>query len=164
MTKIDYTLAPAEFDDVLLVLMNGAKKYERNGWEKGIKFEKETNIASIKRHLAAYRAGESKDDESGLHHLLHAACRALMQYTLDKRESVARVEAHNLLKSEDFKLPNPIKAEGNGCITIEQALARCNKKYYTIDENPDINYTGMGIVRLIPKENDDDNAEVQEVS
>ncbi len=85
MTKLDYTLMPEEFNDVILVLENGAKKYERNGWEKGIKFEKEANIASIKRHLSEYRTGKLKDDESGLHPLLHVATRALMQYTVDKR-------------------------------------------------------------------------------
>ena len=86
-TKLSYELMPTEFDDVVLVLMAGAKKYEARGWEQGKDFENEKNIASIKRHLDAYRKGTSNDSESGLHHLLHVACRALMQYTLDKRAS-----------------------------------------------------------------------------
>lgn len=88
--KLDYTLSPSEFDDVILVLMNGAKKYEPKGWEKGIKFEKEANLASIKRHISDYRQDKLADEESGLHPLLHVACRALMQYTLDKRQNVTR--------------------------------------------------------------------------
>jgi hypothetical protein len=85
MTKLDFTLIPLEFEDLALVAMNGAKKYEPHGWEKG--FDKEQNLASIKRHLNDYRSGNMADSESKLHPLLHAAFRAMMQYTLDKRAS-----------------------------------------------------------------------------
>lgn len=84
--KLDFTLMPEEFNDVVKVLMDGAKKYDANGWLKGVKFSKETNIASIRRHVSEYRLGGMKDKESGLHPLLHAACRCLMQYTVDQRQ------------------------------------------------------------------------------
>jgi hypothetical protein len=89
MTKLDYTLIPLEFDDLVLVAMNGAKKYEPHGWEKGI--DKDQNLASVRRHENDYKAGKLKDDESGLHPLLHAAFRLMMQYTLDKRAQVEEV-------------------------------------------------------------------------
>lgn len=85
--KLDFTLLPVEFDDVVLVLQNSAEsgKYEAKGWEKGKDFEAEKNLASTKRHINDYRMGLRLDADSGLHPLLHAACRCLMQYTLDKR-------------------------------------------------------------------------------
>ncbi len=84
--KLDFTLVPLEFEDVVKVLMFGVKKgYEKDGWQKGIKFSTDTNLASIRRHANSYRRGDHTDSESGLNHMLHIACRALMQYTLDKR-------------------------------------------------------------------------------
>lgn len=83
--KLNFTLMPVEFDDIVLVLMNGAEKYEAHGWENGVAFEKDANLASIRRHENDYKAGIIVDKDSGLHPLLHVACRAMMQYTLDKR-------------------------------------------------------------------------------
>lgn len=87
--KLKYELAPTEFDDVVLVLQQAAEsgKYEPNGWLEGKKFDRDSNIASIKRHVLEYRKGIMQDSESGLHPLLHVACRALMQYTLDQRNT-----------------------------------------------------------------------------
>lgn len=84
--KLRYDLVPVEFDDVALILENGSEKYGERAWEEGKNFEKESNIASIKRHISAYRSGNELDKESGLNHLLHAATRLLMQYTIDKRK------------------------------------------------------------------------------
>lgn len=86
--KLDYTLAPPEFDDVILVLQKSAEsgKYGRDDWLNGIQFDKEASIASIKRHLSDYRKGKTYDTDGGLHNMLYVACRALMQYTLDCRE------------------------------------------------------------------------------
>ncbi len=109
MTKLDYALMPEEFNDVILVLMNGAKKYEAHGWEKGIKFEKEANVASIKRHLSDFRLGKMTDDESGLHPLLHVACRALMQYTLNQRAAVA------VTKMQEFDKERAIQEQHLEC-------------------------------------------------
>jgi hypothetical protein len=37
------------------------------------------------RHVHAWRAGETKDPESGLHHLAHAGCCLLFMLWLDDR-------------------------------------------------------------------------------
>lgn len=100
--KLAYDLAPMEFDDVILVLMNGAAKYEPRGWERGIKFEKETNLASIKRHINDYRGGNLSDSDSNLHPLLHVACRALMQYTIDKRTKMNKEEEESVIAEEAY--------------------------------------------------------------
>lgn len=80
--RIEY---PEEFKDVVKVLEFGATKYEANSWLEGIHFNKKDNDASIGRHWAKMVAGEEVDEESGLDHRLHAACRLLMSYTLFKR-------------------------------------------------------------------------------
>ncbi len=100
--KLDFTLAPVEFDDVILALMNGAKKYEAHGWETGKEFSRAANIASIKRHIREYLIGQMRDKESGLHPFLHVACRALMQYTLDKRDEFKLDKSKNIIEP----LPN----------------------------------------------------------
>lgn len=86
--KIDYSLAPPEFDDVILVLQQAAEsgKYGRNDWLNGINFDSDRNYSSSMRHWREKREGVTKDKESGLHPLLHVACRALMEYTLDRRQ------------------------------------------------------------------------------
>jgi hypothetical protein len=86
--KLDFTLAPVEFDDVVKVLQHLAStgKYEANGWLEGKDFEMEKNLASIRRHINEYRRGLREDADSKLHPLLHVAYRALMQYTLDARK------------------------------------------------------------------------------
>lgn len=87
--KIDFTLLPVEFFDVVKVLQHSAEsgKYERDGWLKGIGYEDEKNDASILRHFIAKRSGQVLDPETGLHTYLHAACRCLMAYTLWKRKN-----------------------------------------------------------------------------
>jgi hypothetical protein len=88
--KLAYELLPNEFDDIALVLMAGIEKgYEPDGWKKGVKFDLESNLASIKRHIRDFREGNLSDEESGLHPLLHAACRCLMQYYIDVQNPVA---------------------------------------------------------------------------
>jgi hypothetical protein len=88
MDKHQFELAPLEFDDVVLILQDAAKsgKYKANGWLEGASFDKEKNLASIRRHINDYRAGNLQDNDSKMHPLLHAACRCLMQYTIDKRK------------------------------------------------------------------------------
>lgn len=78
---------PPEFFDVLNVVANGAKKYELNGWLKpdGQKASFKEMHESLFRHIGASATGVRDDLESGLDHLLHVACRALMLYTLLER-------------------------------------------------------------------------------
>lgn len=78
---------PEEWYDLLLVLDNGAKKHGPLTWLelKNPSLQHRANHASMSRHLAEAFCGIVKDRESGLHPLLHLACRALMQYTRYKR-------------------------------------------------------------------------------
>lgn len=85
---------PKEFLDVVKVLEFGAEKYEANGWLEpdAYKMDHKSNHDSMFHHLAeSYVLMEvpgietRQDMESGLDHLLHLACRALMEYTRMKR-------------------------------------------------------------------------------
>lgn len=79
-------LWPEEFNDVDKVLQMGAKKYGPRDWETtGTRMNHVNNHNSMFHHLAESFVGKEKDKESGLHPLLHLACRALMEYTLYKR-------------------------------------------------------------------------------
>lgn len=81
---------PQEMYDWTDVLEMGAKKYGANNWlEPDGKNANEKNThASMFRHLAKSSAGIINDEESGLDHLLHVACRALMLYTRRKRNII----------------------------------------------------------------------------
>jgi len=80
--KPDYSLWPPEFNDVIFALENGAEKYGRDNWRESLMYPE--NYASMRRHLEANWVGDIKDKESGLHPLLHLACRALMEYAIQK--------------------------------------------------------------------------------
>jgi len=68
--KLRYGLVPPEATKALAeVLTYGAKKYKPNNWKNG---EPDRYVDALYRHLEAWRAGESHDDESGLPHLSHA--------------------------------------------------------------------------------------------
>lgn len=79
---------PSEMLDFKQVLEFGASKYGANSWLKGLHFNAKDNHASMSRHLAEAYCGFDKDHESDLDPLLHLACRALMQYTMKKRELI----------------------------------------------------------------------------
>lgn len=59
--------------EVAKVLAFGAKKYSRGNWSLLPNLQTRYMDAAL-RHLNAVRRGEVADDESGLHHLAHAAC------------------------------------------------------------------------------------------
>jgi len=72
--KIRYDLLAPEFaEGVAKVLVMGANKYGDNNWQ-GLDDATNRYYAACMRHIAAWRKGEMVDDESGLHHLFHAAC------------------------------------------------------------------------------------------
>ena len=54
----------------------GAQKYAPWNWAKGMAWS--IPVACIQRHLAALQAGEDVDPESGLPHIGHILCNALM--------------------------------------------------------------------------------------
>ena len=67
MDLVDYHL----LDDLADVLTFGANKYGDNNWKK---VETERYKAALVRHISSYMQGKEVDEESGLHHLSHAAC------------------------------------------------------------------------------------------
>jgi hypothetical protein len=72
--KLRYDLVPDGAEAaVVAVLTYGAKKYAPENWRK-VEEPKARYYAAARRHMAAWRAGEAFDPESGLHHLAHAAC------------------------------------------------------------------------------------------
>lgn len=58
---------------IVKVLTFGARKYADNNWMK-IDNGTERYYAALQRHLAEWRLGAEKDEESGIHHLGHALC------------------------------------------------------------------------------------------
>lgn len=66
-------LPPVALMAVGEVLTFGAQKYAADNW-RFVKGAKGRYLDALLRHIFAYLSGESHDQESGLHHLSHAAC------------------------------------------------------------------------------------------
>lgn len=74
--KLRYDLIPDyPLEQIAKVMTKGAIKYAPNNWRKGMPWSEVE--ASLQRHLAAYKAGEDFDSESGLYHMAHVAVNAL---------------------------------------------------------------------------------------
>jgi hypothetical protein len=58
--------------EVVRVLMFGMSRYGRNNWTKGMDWTRLSDAAI--RHIIAWQQGQDRDEESGIHHLAHAAC------------------------------------------------------------------------------------------
>lgn len=79
--KTQWELMPTEaLEEVAKVFTYGAQKYDPDNWRKG--FPWRSVFGSGMRHMQAWLSGEDYDEESGLHHLAHAACNMLflLQY------------------------------------------------------------------------------------
>ena len=78
---------PIDFLDIVSVIENGALKYGSGSYldTNNESMEHTANHASMSRHLAEAYCGIMHDKQSGLHPLLHLACRALMRYSRIKR-------------------------------------------------------------------------------
>ena len=72
---------PWAMDQLAQVYTYGTRKYDDDNWWKGLRWKKDV-LGCIFRHVWKWVRGERWDDESGLHHLAHAAwnCMALMEY------------------------------------------------------------------------------------
>ena len=74
--KLQWSLMPFEqLEEVVKVLMNGAKKYSRDNWKKCDDFDRYKD--ALMRHVTSYIKGEKLDSEDGLSHLAHAICNCL---------------------------------------------------------------------------------------
>ena len=73
--KPNWNLIPmTALAEVVKVLDYGSQKYNDHQWTQG---NAERYLRSMFRHLVAYIGGEVEDEESGLHHIAHAATNAL---------------------------------------------------------------------------------------
>jgi hypothetical protein len=82
--KLRFELIPPSWGRALAaVLTKGAAKYADRNWEKGLPLLQ--TLASAERHIAAYKAGQDVDPETGLSHLAHAATNLLMALETHRR-------------------------------------------------------------------------------
>lgn len=89
--KLQWSLMPFEqLEDVVRVLMNGAKKYSPGNWKKCDDPTRYTD--ALMRHVTAYVEGQKFDTGPGgdmIHHLAHAICDCLFIMYFEKGEITA---------------------------------------------------------------------------
>lgn len=75
-------LDPQALLEVARVAGFGGRKYARLNFMKGFRYS--LSFDAMQRHLLLFWAGEDRDEESGLHHLAHAAwhCLALLAFQI----------------------------------------------------------------------------------
>ena len=79
-----FDLIPPEAEWALAeVYGEGCKKYEDRNWEKGYKWG--LSVAALRRHLNRWLEGESRDPETGCHHLMQVAWHAFTLFTFELR-------------------------------------------------------------------------------
>jgi hypothetical protein len=72
--KADWSLLPIEpVEEVVQVLMFGAKKYAPDDW-KHVENGEVRYFNAAMRHILAWKKGENTDPETGINHLAHATC------------------------------------------------------------------------------------------
>ncbi len=72
--KLRWDLLPVEpLEDLVEVITYGSQKYGPNNWQ-AVPNGKDRYYAAAMRHIMAWRAGDKRDEESGLLHLSHAMC------------------------------------------------------------------------------------------
>jgi hypothetical protein len=75
--KLDWSLLPLQpVEDIIKVLMHGAKKYKVDNWKIVDDYDRRYFNAAM-RHLSAWKQNELNDPETGISHLAHAACNIL---------------------------------------------------------------------------------------
>ena len=81
--KLQWSLMPFEqLEDVVQVLMNGAKKYSVDNWKKCTELNPYKD--ALMRHVVSYIKGEKNDSEDNISHLAHAICNCLFLMWFDK--------------------------------------------------------------------------------
>lgn len=80
--KLQWSLLPfKELEDVVRVLMIGAKKYTPDNWKKCDDVTRYKD--ALMRHVISYVSGDTTDDESQISHLAHAVCNCLFLMYFD---------------------------------------------------------------------------------
>lgn len=77
-------ISPEALEELAKVLTQGAKKYNRKNWEKGIDYSR--IIGAVYRHINKWRLGEDIDPESGFNHISHAMCNLMFLITYISRD------------------------------------------------------------------------------
>lgn len=63
------------------VFGKGAEKYEDDNWRKGYSWR--LSLGALERHLSEWKRGISLDEETGCHHLMHAAWHCYVLFTFE---------------------------------------------------------------------------------
>lgn len=95
-------LEPHAINELVKVFTAGSLKYADRNWEKGMKWSK--MLASLKRHIAAFEAGEEYDPELGTHHMANAAWNALGLVTYTKTHPELDDRNHSYLQPKRIGL------------------------------------------------------------
>ncbi len=88
MDKPEYGLiSPVALEELAKIYTMGKQKYGKDNWSiHHDKFSKMRIFNACMRHLMAWLMGETRDPESGLHHLAHASwnCFTLIHFDIQK--------------------------------------------------------------------------------
>ena len=99
--KADYTLVCKAFiEGVAWAMTYGAQKYGRNNYMGGMQHSR--LLAACLRHLFAHLDGETRDPESGLYHVDHAAANINM---------LKNYMAHGIGEDDRYIINVPAKQE-----------------------------------------------------
>ncbi len=84
--KLRFDLLPADaLTELVKVYTQGAQKYEPRNWELGLSWTETSG--SLLRHLFKFMMGEKIDEDSGLHHMAHAAWNAITLLAMSLRDA-----------------------------------------------------------------------------
>lgn len=128
--KTMYNLvSPSYLRQIAEVLTFGANKYSPDNWANVD--DNGRYVAALFRHIQAWREGEKEDQETGLHHLAHAATNLMFLFELDKRGGVVtevrreRTEEGTEIRMKvDEEAINVIRNGGIGTSGSEPAFPR----------------------------------------
>lgn len=82
------------------VLTYGAQKYGADNWDKGGEDGKDRYIGAALRHINAFRQGKVLDEESGIHHLAHAAASIMFALEIDlSRKEEKMMESYGKVRA-----------------------------------------------------------------
>lgn len=84
--KLRYDLLDIDFEEEMAkVLTEGAKKYAPNSWQK-VEDAKNRYYAALRRHVAAVRKGQFRNEEDGgVSHFAQIAINAMFLYVLETK-------------------------------------------------------------------------------